>query len=121
MFVAAVGVLHQKLLFSPMFCRWRTPAKAEKKLKHRKSDLEDYAARYYYTLAKLVDVNGSKGNEYFEIKGGGKNTTAVNVYRMDSRGQKEATPYYHRVFNRQETKRITLYGFGGNDIFDTDK
>ncbi len=43
--------------------------------------------------------------------------TAVNVYRLNSQGKKEAKPYYQRIFKSSETKQITLYGFGGDDEF----
>jgi len=42
-------------------------------------------------MARQVEVNGSR--------------------------QKEDTPYYYRIFNPLETKRITLFGLRGGDNF----
>ncbi len=91
------------------------------KLKQRRNKLEAYAARYYYAIAKSVDINGTILKEHFEVKKRANNQTEVNIYRVNNQGQKEVAPYYHRTFNPGETKRITIYGFGGDDVFDIDK
>jgi hypothetical protein len=87
------------------------------KLRKRREGLEAQALRYYKALAKSVDIRGSSEKEYFEVRAAG-NGAAVRVYRMDETGRKESVPYYERVFARGETVRLTLYGFGGGDVFD---
>jgi hypothetical protein len=89
-----------------------------KKLKRRRDNLERDAARYYRVLAKSVDVNGTAGKEHFEVKRGTKGETILSVYRVDEQGEKEAAPYYRRIFNNEETSLITIYGFSGDDVFD---
>jgi hypothetical protein len=91
------------------------------KLIQRRNKLQHYAAQYYLTLAKEVEINGSNQNEHFEVKKISGNEIAVSVYRIDSKGEKEASPYYKRIFNKKETKRITIYGFNGDDVFDIEK
>ena len=91
------------------------------KLKRRRDNLQKDAARYYRVLAKSVDVNGTEGKEHFEVKKGEGNKTIVSVYRVNIQGQKEAAPYYRRVFDAAETERIIIYGFDGDDVFDVDK
>ena len=91
------------------------------KLQHRRNKLEHYAARYYYTLAKRVEINGTTGKEFFEVKKLNDKQIAVKGYRINSQGKKEAKAYYQRIFNSNETKQITLYGFGGKDDFNIDK
>ncbi len=91
------------------------------KLKYRRAKLDEYASRYYTTLAKKVAVNGSRQQEHFEIVSLSNKKVAVSVYRIDSVKGKEAQPYYQRTFSPEETKLITLFGFGGADVFDIDK
>jgi hypothetical protein len=91
------------------------------KLIQRRNKLQHYAAQYYLTLAKEVEINGSNQNEHFEVKKISGNEIAVSVYRIDSKGEKEASPYYKRIFNKKETKCITIYGFNGDDVFDIEK
>jgi len=91
------------------------------KLKYRRAKLEEYAFRYYTTLAKRVAVNGSRQQEHFEVVNLTDKQVAVHVYRIDSLKGKEAQPYYQRTFSAEETKQITLFGFGGNDVFNIDK
>jgi hypothetical protein len=88
------------------------------KLKSRRGELDKQAARYYYAMAHKVEVNGSAGAELFEVRQQQDGQVAVNVFRIDAAGNKEGEPYYSRLFTREETKRVTLYGFGGNDRFD---
>jgi hypothetical protein len=91
------------------------------KLKYRRNKLQETAARYYYVMAREVEINGSKQKEYFEVKTLPNKQVVANVYRADDIGKRESIPYYHRLFNSEETKRITLYGLGGDDVFDIDK
>lgn len=88
------------------------------KLKARRDNLEKYATQFYSVLAKKVEINGSEKKEYFEIRTVGGNGVSVAIFRMTPSGQKEATPYYRRVFFRSQTRSIILNGFGGEDIFD---
>jgi hypothetical protein len=91
------------------------------KLKQRRDKLQFYAAQYYLMLAKEVEINGSKQKEHFEVKKISDNEIAVSVYRINNKGEKDIVPYYKRTFNSNETKRITLYGFDGDDVFDVHK
>jgi hypothetical protein len=91
------------------------------KLKQRRDKLQHYAAQYYLTLAKEIDINGSNQKEHFEVKKISDNQIAVSVYRINNKGEKDIVPYYKRTFNSNETKRITLYGFDGDDVFDVYK
>ena len=90
------------------------------KLKVRRNNLERYASQYYRVVAKKVEINGSEKKEYFEVKRLGKDQVSVNVFRVDSSGQKESAPWYRRIFYEADTKTISIYGFGGQDVFDID-
>ncbi|HEY0057597.1 MAG TPA: hypothetical protein VGB56_00595 [Flavisolibacter sp.] len=88
-----------------------------RKLKIRRTDLRAYAEKYYRFLAKSVDINGSEGKEWFEVSRGQGKEIVVAVYSANGIGVRESTPYYQRLFHPGETKRIRLYGAGGDDVF----
>lgn len=90
------------------------------KLKHRRNNLQRYAALFYAAISKKVEVRGSAQKEHFEARGLSNGQMLVNVYRINNKGHKEAAPYYHRVFDCKHTKRITLSGIGGGDVFDVE-
>lgn len=85
------------------------------KLKARKLNLVDLAERYYEVLAKEVDVVGSDKKEEFEVKRLENGNTDVSMFKVSKKGKKELI--YHRVFLRNETKEIRLYGLDGKDKF----
>lgn len=90
------------------------------KLKHRRDKLNTYALHFYRVMAKNIEINGSNEKEYFNVQMAG-NQVNVKVYRTNKYGQKEEKPYFERLFNAKETKKIMLNGFGGNDEFSVGK
>ena len=80
------------------------------KLKSRRDHLVEYANDYYSTLAKEVDVPGSKQNEIFEVSNMGGNVK-VEVFNTGHR------LLYRRIFIPAETKEIRIYGIDGNDRY----
>lgn len=86
-------------------------------LKVRRDKMVEFAERYYEILAKTVDVVGTTEKDYFDVKrlDGGK--VEVSVYpRKDGKKVKEER-FYHRVFDRKETKEIRLYGLSDKDEY----
>lgn len=86
-------------------------------LKLRREKLTDFAERYYKILSKTVDVVGTTEKDYFEVirLEGGK--VEVNIYlREDGKKVKEKR-FYHRVFYKEETKEIRLYGLSNKDEY----
>jgi hypothetical protein len=88
------------------------------KLEARRDQLPKYAAQYYRFIAKEVAVTGSKQREHFTVSSLDSGKTAVDIYRVNEQGQKESEPYYQRVFNAGETKKLRVFGIGGNDEYD---
>ena len=86
-------------------------------LKARREKLTEFAERYYEVLAKTVDVVGTTDKDYFEVKrlDGGK--VEVNIYPRKDGKKVESERFYHRVFNRKETKEIRLYGLSDKDEY----
>lgn len=87
------------------------------KLKTRRNDLEKYAEEYYTFLAKEVNIVGSEKDEFFQVVRLENGQTAVKVFKISKNGKISSDHNYSRVFNREETKEIRLYGIGGKDLF----
>ncbi len=89
-------------------------------LKSRRDHLIEYATKYYLFLAKEVEIVGTKGSEYFEVKRLNDNETTVNLYNKTKEGNKENEPFYSRTFLTNETKEIRLFGLSGKDVYTTE-
>src|SRR5205823_5057101 len=88
-----------------------------RKLKSRRDGLPGYAADYYKFLAKKVEVVGTGGREYFEVKRLNNEETLVNLYKINREGEVASKPYYSRIFKTSETREVRLFGLNGNDIY----
>jgi len=88
------------------------------KLKRRRDDLKENATRYYKFLSEEVYITGSEQKEIFEIRRLNNDSTMVTVYKPKKNGNQEVI--FERVFLKEETRELRLYGFGGNDEFRLD-
>ncbi|MCP4120141.1 MAG: BamA/TamA family outer membrane protein [Bacteroidetes bacterium] len=89
------------------------------KLKSRREDLPNMAETLYRFLARSVNVVGTNEDDKFKVKRTRRGTTEVKVYELSKKGKKKER-YYKRTFEKDETKEINLYGFGGDDEFELD-
>ncbi|MEP6948808.1 MAG: BamA/TamA family outer membrane protein [Ginsengibacter sp.] len=89
-------------------------------LKSRRNHLLEYATKYYLFLSKEVNVVGTWGSDYFEVKRLNDSETVVKLYNINKKGIKEDNAYYSRTFFTDETKEIRLYGLSGKDVYTTD-
>ena len=87
------------------------------KLKSRRDDLVKYTTTYYRLLAEESEIVGTKKDDYFEINHLPENSTEIKIFQMDANRQKQASPFYSRLFNEGETDEVRLYGIGGNDKY----
>lgn len=87
------------------------------KIKSRRDHLGEYAEEYYKFLAEEVEITGTKGSDYFEVKRLNDGQTSVEVFNIKKDGDIERKPYYSRVFQSSETKEIRLFGFSGHDKY----
>jgi hypothetical protein len=86
------------------------------KLLSRKATLPDDVMKYYVFLAKKVTVYGTDKAEQFSFTG---NRDSLTLTISDTKG--EGKIYYQRTFYPKETKKITLLGLDGDDIFVAEK
>lgn len=87
------------------------------KLKSRRNDLIDYAEKYYGFISKLVEVAGTKQDEFFEIKKMNNTQTQLNIYDLNKENIPKKGPFYSRTFTKDETNEIRIYGLDGNDVY----
>ncbi len=87
------------------------------KLKSHRDQLVTFASDYYRSLAKEVDITGTQKNEYVEVKRLDDNETSVKLFKITKEGETKKEPFYSRVFNKNETDEIRLYGIDGTDKY----
>ncbi len=95
-------------------------AKITVALKSRREQILDYATKYYYFLAKEVEIVGTKGTEYFEVKPLNEDEVSVQLFNKTKDDEKKSKPFYSRTFYNKETKEIRLYGLEGKDVYTID-
>ena len=86
-------------------------------LKARRDKLEEFAERSYDVIAREVDVVGKLKDDYFEVTRMQGGAVSVSVYASDNGQKVESKRFYHRVFQKNETKEIRLYGLDGKDKY----
>jgi hypothetical protein len=86
-------------------------------LKQRRSDLVEYAEKYYQWLNEEVEIVGTKKSEMFHIERLGNKQTRVRIFDMNKEGKPKEKPFYSRTFENHLTEEIRLYGLAGNDFF----
>ncbi|HYS08688.1 MAG TPA: hypothetical protein VEP66_08080 [Myxococcales bacterium] len=82
----------------------------EQALRARRDRLSQASTDFYRLLADKVDIYGTIGADRAVIRRDG---STVEVSLFDERSG--STPYFHRVFNSDETSQIRLYLLGGGD------
>lgn len=93
-----------------------TLADIKKKLKGRRGNLVDIAQRYYNYLNGLVIVTGTDKDDYFEITRSGDNETHIKISRIKDGEKGEVI--LDKLYNRDTTKEIWVYGLDDKDIFE---
>lgn len=86
-----------------------------RKLKNRRTELEQYAVEYYEYLAQRVDLVGTKKREFFEIDRINDDSTRISIYKISKENAVNPQPFYSRVFLKDETKEVRLYSLEGAD------
>ena len=84
-----------------------------KKLKQRRDKLEVYAKKYFEWLSEDVAITGSDDSDQFCVYE--KNDSIVVEINKSNRWQHENNTVFRRVFHKDYTSQIRLYGLGGND------
>ncbi|MFP4845043.1 metallophosphoesterase [Winogradskyella sp. PE311] len=86
------------------------------KLKGRRSNLLDIAERYYKFLNELVILTGTDKDDYIEVNRVADNQTHIKIWRI--KDGKKADVLVDKVFHKDTTKEIWIYGLDDKDFFE---
>lgn len=87
-----------------------------RKLQARRDQLLDAARDRYLFLARKVDVTGTDERDLFELTQLEDGRLRIRVYDTNKEREREML-FYERTFLRGETKLISVYGLGDEDVF----
>ncbi len=99
----------------PAEVRDETIEEIKENLKKRLQMLDEAAEQYAEYLNRIVTITGTEKDDLFEVERRPDGITEVVVKRLLSDEKNEII--YQRVFNKDETKEIWLYGLGDDDEF----
>ena len=100
----------------PLAAQGETAERVKKKLKGRRDNIVDIAVEYYEYLAKLGIITGTDKDDYFEIIRMKEGKTQVTVSRI--KDGKSADVISKRIYDREETKELWIYGLDDDDHFE---
>ena len=86
------------------------------KLKSRRAALVKAADEYYLNLAIRVNVLGTEKDDYISAEGLANGDLHVKLFDAKKDGSADEK-YYDRVFHKEETKEVVIYGLDGDDRF----
>lgn len=86
-------------------------------LRARRAKLQEFAGRYYNILSKEVNIHGTLKKDFVEVLRKENGDVEVNLYPIKKGEKVSEKRYFHRVFKRNETKEIRIYGLDNKDKY----
>ncbi|ULC60119.1 metallophosphoesterase [Flaviramulus sp. BrNp1-15] len=86
------------------------------KLKGRRANLQDIATGYYNYLNELVILTGTDKDDFIEVIRTGDEETRIIISRIIDGEKGEVI--VDKIYNREITKEIWIYGLDDKDIFE---
>lgn len=93
-----------------------TLADIQRKLKIRKTKLQDYAAQYYDVLQEKVSLAGTVNPDKFVITKTGKSVN-VKQYQLD-KNKENPELVFEKNYEDSKTKELWIYGLEDDDIYE---
>ncbi|MEM1259213.1 MAG: phosphoesterase [Bacteroidota bacterium] len=109
------GVIDTALGLFPKEVQDETNTGIKNALLTRKDDLVATAKRYFGIINKISVVIGTDKDDYFVIEDIGDGKTKIEVFRILA-GKRERK-FFSKVYNRETTKEVWLYGLDDDDVF----
>ena len=89
------------------------------KLKSRRDFIADWATQYYQFINhKGVDITGSEKKEFFQVNRLSADETQVFFFKINKQDEVKKDTILSRIFYKNETKEIRLFGLGGDDVYE---
>ena len=107
--------IDEAFLFFPEEVRDETVAELKRVLLARSNTIQATAEAYFKIINKYAVVTGTDKDDWFEINYLNNSKTEVSVYRIID-GEKKKR-YFHKIFNKEDTKEIWAYGLDDDDRF----
>ncbi|MFT5748258.1 MAG: hypothetical protein ACI920_003653 [Saprospiraceae bacterium] len=111
------AVIEKSIKALPMEDQQVSGPKLVEILKKRRDQLLKTANKYYFMLAKDIDLFGSRKDEIFEINRLKNGDVQVRKLKMKKNGS-SGELLFERTFLKKETDEIRIYGLGGDDKFE---
>ncbi len=110
-------IIDKAFEFFPKEIQGQTVKKIKRVLLARIKNLPKIADDYYNVLNKFSVIRGTDDNDWFDIERMPNGMTKVTAYRI-KKGEK-GTVFHERVYDRNSTKEIWIYGLDDEDVFRT--
>lgn len=110
-------VIHRAISLFPKAARDLMGYEVIEGLKGRRDNIKEIAREYYEFLARTVDVVGTDKAEFFEVIRLPEGKVEVNVFDREKGKKIKKRQYFHRVFDKKDTKEIRIYGLEGDDEY----
>jgi hypothetical protein len=111
-------VIEQALAKQPKEIYGISAAKIIQTLKDRRNFIVSDVMKYYHFISETVSITGSDKKEQYSITHTDTGSVIVQVHKITKDGE-QATKMYERTFDPFVTKEIRIYGFDGDDKFNT--
>ncbi len=109
-------VIDEAFLKVPKEVQDKTLKDIKEKLKGRRGNLQEIAARYYNYLNELVILTGTDKDDYIEVSRVDNNVTHIKISRIIDGEKGEVI--VDKNFNKEITKEIWVYGLDDKDVFE---
>ncbi|MEN2400475.1 metallophosphoesterase [Flavobacterium sp. MC2016-06] len=86
----------------------------KRKLKNRKTELQQYASTYFNVLSHTVMIAGTDKKDKFVINHNGRKSIEVQVFRIKKEGDELV---YSKNLTDDKTKNLWIYGLDDDDTF----
>ncbi len=88
----------------------------KRKLKGRRSNLKAISENYFKYINRFVVVRGTDKDDYFTIMALPKGQASIKIHRIE--GGKKGALIHDRVYDKNVSKEIWLYGLDDKDTFE---
>ena len=110
------GIIESAFLNIPEEVRDETVEEIKRTLKARRANLQKISDRYFDYINKYAVIKGTNKDDWFDIERLPNGKTKGNCLPY-KRMEKKTACFLERVYNKEETKEIWVYGLDDDDMF----
>ncbi len=110
------AVIEEAFLHFPIEVRDESLDKLKATLKARRGNMQLISDRYFDLINKFAVIKGTDKDDYFTIECLSDGKVKIVAQRI-KKGEK-ADIFHERIYNKEETKEIWIYGLDDDDVFE---